>query len=255
MTEGDRIFQRFAPFIREYMYRHGWDRLRPVQMAAARVLFDSEDDLLLSASTASGKTEAVFFPILTDLCQDPPATESIAVLYIAPLKSLINDQFQRMEELLSESAIPVTHWHGDAPAAAKEQLLRHPSGILQITPESLESMLMRRGAGELVRLFSGLRYVVLDEIHTLIGSDRGDQVLCQLGRLSRVLGTSPRRIGLSATIGDLAAAGAWLSAGSGHAVQTPPSRRRNCIGAWAFPISISPVGQGSRPPPASRGHR
>ena len=218
MTEADRVFQRFPPFIREYIYRHGWDSLREAQLFAARVILEGEDNLLLTGATASGKTEAAFFPILADLCENPPATESVSVLYIAPLKSLINDQFLRMEELLTESGIPVTHWHGDVGISQKERLLRNPRGILQITPESLESMLMKRGS-DIIRLFCSLRYVIVDEIHTLIGADRGNQILCQLARLSRLLGHSPRRIGLSATIGDATLAADWLGAGSGRATQ------------------------------------
>ena len=220
MTEADRLFSRFPGFIREYIYSRGWTALRDVQLDAARVLLESDDNLLLTSGTASGKTEAAFFPILTDLCENPPATESISVLYIAPLKSLINDQFARMEELLSAGGIEVTHWHGDVAASRKEKLLRRPRGILQITPESLESMLMRRG-GDMIRLFGGLRFVVLDEIHTLVGSDRGNQVICQLCRLSRLLGFSPRRVGLSATLGDPELAAAWLGAGSGRNTAAP----------------------------------
>ncbi|MBO5051257.1 MAG: DEAD/DEAH box helicase [Clostridia bacterium] len=218
MTEADRVFQRFPPFIREYIYRHGWDSLREAQLFAARVILEGEDNLLLTGATASGKTEAAFFPILADLCDNPPVAESVSVLYIAPLKSLINDQFLRMEELLTESGIPVTHWHGDVGISQKERLLRNPRGILQITPESLESMLMKRGS-DIIRLFCSLRYVIVDEIHTLIGADRGNQILCQLARLSRLLGHSPRRIGLSATIGDATLAANWLGAGSGRATQ------------------------------------
>ena len=220
MTEADRVFRRFPPFIREYIYTHGWESLREAQLDAARVILESEDNLLLSGATASGKTEAAFFPILADLYENPPAREGVSVLYIAPLKSLINDQFSRMEELLSASAVPVTHWHGDVGVSAKERLIKAPSGILQITPESLESMLIRRG-GDLGRIFGALRYVVLDEIHTLIGTDRGNQILCQLSRLARLIGHSPRRIGLSATLGDLPLAAAWLGAGSDRSTAAP----------------------------------
>ena len=221
MTEADRLFGRFPDFIKEYIYRHEWTRFREVQLAAARVLFESDDNLLLSSSTASGKTEAVFFPILSELCavKEPPA--GVSVLYIAPLKSLINDQFGRMEELLDASGIPVFHWHGDVGASHKTKLLKDPKGILQITPESLESMLMNR-SNDIPRIFAGLKYVVLDEIHTMIGSDRGNQVICQLCRMSRLIGSSPRRIGLSATVGDLAKAAEWLGAGSGRETQAPP---------------------------------
>ena len=180
MTEADRIFEKFPPFIREYIYSHSWEALRDVQLFAANSIFNTDNNLLLTSSTASGKTEAAFFPILTDIWADPP--KSVAVLYIAPLKSLINDQFYRIEELLEESGIRVTHWHGDVAASQKKKLLECPEGILQITPESLEAMLMNR-ANDIPRIFSGLRYVVIDEIHTLMGSDRGNQIICQLSRL------------------------------------------------------------------------
>ena len=221
MTEADRILSRFPDFIREHIYRAGWQELRPVQMAAARALLFGQDNLLLSSGTASGKTEAAFFPILADLVNDPPACEGISVLYIAPLKSLINDQFERLDSLLSEVGIPVTHWHGDVSASRKSRLLREPRGILQITPESLESMLVNR-KNDIPRLFAALRYVVIDEIHALIGSDRGAQVICLLSRLGRLLGRHPRRVGLSATVGDLSAAAAWLGADTGRPTVAPP---------------------------------
>ncbi len=211
MTDADKIFLQFPTFIREYIYSHSWDSLRDVQMFAADVLFNSDSNLLLTSSTASGKTEAAFFPILTELYNSP--ITGIGVLYIAPLKSLINDQFFRIEELLEQSGIKVTHWHGDVAASQKKKLLEHPEGILQITPESLEAMLINR-SNDMPRIFSGLRYVVIDEIHTLMGSDRGNQILCQLSRLQRLIGSVPRRIGLSATIGAPELAARWLGAGT-----------------------------------------
>ncbi len=213
MSEAERIFSRFPDFIKEYIYNHGWSELREIQLEAARVIFESEANLLLSGSTASGKTEAAFFPIISDILENSDFRESISVLYIAPLKSLINDQFYRLDELLDMTGIPVTHWHGDVSASHKSKLLKKPEGILQITPESLEAMLMNR-SNDIPRLFSGLRYVVIDEIHSMIGSDRGNQVICQLCRISSLIGYSPRRIGLSATIGDLRLASKWLGAGS-----------------------------------------
>lgn len=215
---GEEIFGRFPDFIREFIYAHNWDSLRAVQIAAAETLFLTDHNLLLTTSTASGKTEAAFFPILSELYENPPA--SIGALYIAPLKSLINDQFGRLGELLEESGIPVTHWHGDVAQSHKKKLLESPRGILQITPESLESMLINR-SNDLVRLFGDLRFVVIDEIHTLTGSDRGNQILCQLARIGRLIGHHPRRVGLSATVGDPGKAAAWLSAGSGRETDIP----------------------------------
>ena len=224
MTDADRVFSRFPDFIKEYIYSHGWSELRDVQLEAARVIFDTEDNLLLSSSTASGKTEAAFFPIISDITENPPEQKSISVLYIAPLKSLINDQFYRLDELLMLSGIPVTHWHGDVSASHKSKLIKNPEGILQITPESLESMVMNR-SNDIPRLFSGLRYVVIDEIHAMIGSDRGNQVICLLSRISRLIGHSPRRIGLSATLGDIELAAEWLGAGSGRATAAPAPKK------------------------------
>ncbi len=218
MTEADRIFERFPEFIREYIFTHRWESLRGVQVAAARTLFLTNHHLLLTSSTASGKTEAAFFPILSDLCENPPM--SVGALYICPLKSLINDQFGRMEELLDMTGIRVTRWHGDVAQSHKKNLLEKPSGILQITPESLEAMLINR-SNDILRLFGDLRYIVIDEIHTLTGSDRGNQIICQLARMGHLIGHTPRRIGLSATIGDPNLAADWLAGDTGIPVDVP----------------------------------
>lgn len=214
----DNPFYLLAPFIREFIYNRGWTKLRGIQVAACHVIFETEDNLLLSAGTASGKTEAAFFPILSQFDADPPA--SVGALYIGPLKALINDQFERLNDLCREADIPVWHWHGDVAQSHKEKLIKNPSGILQITPESLEALLMHRHS-DIVRLFGDLRYVVIDEVHALMRGDRGAQVLCLLERLSRMAGVNPRRIGLSATIGDLDLAGKWLGSGTGRATATP----------------------------------
>ncbi len=241
------IFDRYPEFVREFIYAHGWEALREVQVAAAKVIFDTDDNLLLTSSTASGKTEAAFFPLLSELCKDPPT--SVGVLYIAPLKSLINDQFYRIEELLDQSGIPVTHWHGDVGQSHKRKLLDRPRGILQITPESLESMLINR-SNDIVRLFGDLRYVVIDEIHTLTGSDRGNQILCQLSRIGRLIGHHPRRIGLSATIGDPQKAADWLGCGSGRRTQVPSfteAKLRWRLGMEHFYIQNSKTEQATDP--------
>ena len=211
-------FDRYAPFIQDFIYDHDWQSLRAVQVAAADAIFNTDENVLLTASTASGKTEAAFFPILTELWEDPPA--SVGCVYIGPLKALINDQFLRLEDLCAEADIPVWHWHGDVSQSHKAKMLKHPSGILQITPESLESMLMHRH-NAIPRIFGDLRFVVIDEVHSLLRGDRGGQTLCCLERLSRLAGVVPRRIGLSATIGDPEATGAYLSAGTGRGCVIP----------------------------------
>lgn len=212
------VFDRYAPFIQDYIYRSGWQTLRGVQNAAGDAVFGTEDNVLLTASTASGKTEAAFFPILTLLDEDPP--DSVGVLYIAPLKALINDQFERLNDLCAETGIPVFRWHGDVPQTQKRKLLRKPSGILQITPESLESLMINKHM-EIPSLFGDLRFIVIDEIHSLLRGDRGMQTFCLIERLCKLADCNPRRIGLSATIGNPEAAGRFLAAGSGRRTVIP----------------------------------
>ena len=212
------VFDRLAPFIQEYIYQNKWEELRANQVAACEVIFDSDDNLLLSSGTASGKTEAAFLPVLTELYDNPSA--SVGVLYISPLKALINDQFKRLEQLLLDSNIPVTKWHGDASVAQKNRLIKNPEGILQITPESLESLLTNK-RGACLSLFSDLRFVIIDEVHYFMRDVRGIQLLCVLERLRHLTGVNPRRIGLSATLGDLSLAKNWLNTGTGRECAAP----------------------------------
>lgn len=211
-------FSRLAPFIQEYIYNHNWTELRAVQIEACKVIFDSDAHLLIAAGTASGKTEAAFLPVLTLLHENPSST--IGALYIGPIKALINDQFERLNDLLREADIPVCHWHGDVGQSHKFKLLKNPKGILQITPESLESLLINKH-NDLISLFGDLRFVIIDEIHAFIGSERGCQILCQLTRLAKVTQRQPRRIGLSATLGDYFMAEEWLRSGTEKLVITP----------------------------------
>ncbi len=209
------VFERYSPFIQDYIYRSGWQSMRAVQNAAGDSIFGTDENVLLTASTASGKTEAAFFPILTLLDENP--SQTVGVLYIAPLKALINDQFGRLNELCEEEGIAVTRWHGDAAQSKKRKLLKKPSGILQITPESL----MINKHMEIPSLFGDLRFIVIDEIHSLLRADRGLQTFCLIERLCRLAGCNLRRVGLSATIGNPEKAGKFLAAGSGRGTIIP----------------------------------
>ena len=250
-------FYKLAPFIQTYIYRHKWDTLREVQIRAIDAILDGPNHVLICSATASGKTEAALLPIITLLDYDPPTT--IGALYIGPLKALINDQFLRITALLEETDIPVQSWHGDVAQSKKQRFLKNARGILQITPESLEAMLMNRHY-ELGRLFGDLRYVIIDEVHAFIDSDRGRQVLCQLERLSHVQVAPVRRIGLSATLGEPELANTWLSGKSDlDAVTIEVSKGSNielALEYFLFPddsegegvAGVAPVNDGNEPP-------
>ncbi|MCH5208607.1 MAG: DEAD/DEAH box helicase [Oscillospiraceae bacterium] len=233
----ESVFYRFAPFIQDYIYRNKWDELHEIQVAAAEIIFDGDDNLLLTSGTASGKTEAAFLPVLTHLWENP--SKSVGVLYVSPLKALINDQFERLEELLEEADIPVTKWHGDASPTAKKRLVKDPRGVMQTTPESLESLLIRNSSN-IFRLFSDLRFIVIDEVHYFMDNDRGLQLISVLERIQRIIGFSPRRIGLSATLGDCTNAEKWLCMGTERDCVTPICKeggRKIRLSVRFFPIA------------------
>jgi ATP-dependent Lhr-like helicase len=217
------VFNQLPPFIQDYIYTNRWEALNDIQVAACDIIWHSDKNLLLSSPTAGGKTEAAFLPILTELYNKPSA--SVGILYIAPLKALINDQFVRIEELLAYADIPVTKWHGDASRAAKKRVVNRPQGVIQITPESLEAMVMKRRQ-EAIALFDDLRFVIIDEVHNFLGEDRGVQLSSVLERLQRLINIVPRRIGLSATLGDISAAECFINGGTGRTCATPKSANK-----------------------------
>ena len=180
-----------------------------MQAEAIDAIFDTDNDILITTGTASGKTEAAFLPILSLIAEEP--TGSIRALYIGPLKALINDQFRRLELLCQAGDIPIHRWHGDVGSSQKSDLIDHPGGILQITPESIESLFVNK-TNHLYRLFSGLRFIVVDEVHSFMESDRGVQLRSQLPRIEKYSKSArPRRVGLSATVGDQEVARQWLN--------------------------------------------
>ncbi|MBM3269238.1 MAG: DEAD/DEAH box helicase [Candidatus Sericytochromatia bacterium] len=193
-----------------------WSGLYDIQEGAIRAILEGGTDVLISAATASGKTEAAFLPICHRLAGD--ARGGVRALYVGPLKALINDQFGRLDALCESLEIPVSRWHGDVAAGAKQKALRHPAGILLITPESLEALFVRQGP-RIGWIFSRLEFLVIDEVHSFIATERGRQLQSQISRLEGALGRPLRRIGLSATLGDIAVACDFLRPGGGERVE------------------------------------
>jgi ATP-dependent helicase Lhr and Lhr-like helicase len=199
-------FERLHPQIQQWIWEQGWTTFRDAQEQATPLLLDGERDLIISASTASGKTEAAFLPILTRIIGTKPPG---LALYVSPLKALINDQWGRLEVLCERLNLPVTPWHGDISASRKMAFLKRPRGCLLITPESLEGILIRYGT-QLASILEHLQFVVVDEIHAFFGTERGRQLQSLLHRIDLARGSSAQRVGLSATLGDMRGARAYL---------------------------------------------
>ena len=199
--------ERLDERIQRWVWQKGWTGLRDAQETAIPVLLEGQQDIIIAAATASGKTEAAFLPILSKLLSN--GEEMGVALYISPLKALINDQWGRLDQLCEELGIPVAPWHGDITATRKRNFLKRPQGVLLITPESLEAQFVLRGH-ELKRYFGELQYVVVDELHAFIGSDRGKQLQSLMRRIECVIDRRVPRVGLSATLGDPSLAASFL---------------------------------------------
>ncbi|MEJ1337377.1 MAG: DEAD/DEAH box helicase [Candidatus Sedimenticola sp. (ex Thyasira tokunagai)] len=172
-TSPSKAFEHFHPDVQRWIWKQGWPALRDVQEQAAAPVMGGDRDVLISAATAAGKTEAAFLPIYSLLASrsDP----GVGTLYISPLKALINDQRRRLDSLSEITGIPVTSWHGDASMAGKQQLRKDPRGVLLITPESLESLLMN-SSDWCASAFINLTHVIIDEFHAFLGTERGIQL-------------------------------------------------------------------------------
>ena len=201
-------FDRLHPEIRRWIWEQKWDELHEVQDKAIKAVLDSTDDVLISASTAAGKTEAAFLPVLTRVASRDK--KGLSVIYVSPLKALINDQFKRLDLLCERMEVDVVRWHGDAPQSAKQRTIRNPKGIALITPESIEALFVRRPNAAQI-LFSSLDFVVIDELHAFLQGPRGLHLSSLLRRIDLMADRRARRIGLSATIGDVMVASKWMN--------------------------------------------
>lgn len=209
-------YDRLHPEIRRWVRDEGWTGLREIQDTAIRCVLGSRSDVIIMAGTASGKTEAAFLPLLTQATE--VAGSGLRLLYISPLKALINDQFRRLAPLCERLELPLTRWHGDAPQGAKARLLRAPAGVALITPESIEALLLRRPA-DAAKLFRGVQGIIVDELHAFLKGPRGLHLASLLRRIDRIASERPRRIGLSATLGDADAACRWMDAAHASSVE------------------------------------
>lgn len=185
--------------IRRYIYDQNWQKFTKIQEHSIKLYSESEDNLILIAPTASGKTEAAFLPAINSI---ENWEEGIKIVYISPLIALINDQFNRISELCKYMEITVTRWHGEASQSKKRDILKNPKGILLITPESLEALFVTK-SDRVRKLFYNVENIIVDEIHSFIGSNRGIQLKSLLERMNLYIkNNNPRMLGMSATVSE-----------------------------------------------------
>lgn len=190
------------------VWKMKWDYLYPIQEKAIAAIIQSNNHVILAAETAGGKTEAAFLPILSLVANQAP--KNLKVLYISPLKALINDQFRRIGDLCELCDVKIFRWHGDVSRGHKNKLIKNPQGILQITPESLESLFINR-TSYLKELFRELDFIVIDEVHSFWGNERGIQLRSLLHRILSYSKKPVRLVALSATIADKSYAKKWIN--------------------------------------------
>lgn len=204
-------FARFPPRFQEAIVsRLGWTSLRPVQELAGEAILDGKNAVIL-APTAGGKTEASMFPALASLVEHEP--DGVGVIYIAPIKALLNNQEDRIGTYVEMVGLRRFVWHGDVADHAKRKFVKEPAEILMTTPESLEVMLVSPRS-PVARLFKDLRLVVIDEVHALAGTDRGAHLMSVIERLAPSSHNDIQRVGLSATVGNPDQILAWLKGSS-----------------------------------------
>lgn len=201
-------FNLLSKTIQKKIWDMGWSTFTPIQDKAIPKIIKTEKDLILSSGTASGKTEAAFLPIVSLI--EKEAEKYLKVIYVSPLKALINNQFERIISLCEYTNIPINRWHGDVSQAKKKKFLKHPAGILQITPESLESLFINR-TNELTNIFPKVEFIVIDEIHSFLDTARGVHLRSLLSRIERYTEKRPRIIGLSATVDNFTLVKEWVN--------------------------------------------
>lgn len=225
MGQASSSFDLLDEKVQQWVWRQGWSSLRDIQENSIPIVLAHKNDVIISAATAGGKTEAAFLPILTSILRDR-VSFGYQVLYISPLKALINDQYRRLSDMTADMGIDVIPWHGDIDVSRKNRSLKNPNGIIIITPESLESFLINR-TKYTTSAFSALKYIVIDELHSFIGKERGKQLQSLLSRIEHIANRHISRIAMSATFSDHEAVKSFLRDDEALPCSIPPQGESN----------------------------
>ena len=198
--------------------RFEWTELREVQERTFASV-SSGNDVLVIAPTAGGKSEAALIPVIDDILKN--GRPGVTCLYLSPLKALINDQEERFSAFCVPTSLSVMKWHGDVAKGDRSWKDGEPPHFLMITPESLEVLLQDTTLSADLRQ---VRYIIVDELHAFVESERGVHLRVLLSRMDRIAGRAVQRVGLSATTGNPGEVLRWLSESRhGHEVIVAPA--------------------------------
>jgi ATP-dependent Lhr-like helicase len=204
-------FDRLHPALQHHVVNSlGWGELRPVQSLSIEGYLAGAN-LVVLAPTAGGKTEAAFFPVISQMLTE--GWTGLSVLYVSPIRALLNNQEERLRRYFRLVGRGAACWHGDTTQGDKRRMMAEPPDCLLTTPESLEVLLVSTKIDHR-RFFQNVRAVVIDELHAFAGDDRGWHLLSVLARVRRFADRDIQRIGLSATVGNPGEMLDWLSSGS-----------------------------------------
>lgn len=201
------VYDALAEPVRSWIDARGWNDFTEIQAAAIPHILAGRGALLVS-STASGKTEAAMLPMVSTILAD--RLPSVALLYVSPLKALINDQARRIERILAETSLTSAWWHGELSPSRRKQILREPPHALLTTPETLDVILSSDAYGH-GGLLGNVRFVLIDEVHAFAESDRGAQLMSVLARLEAASTRPFVRVALSATVANPASIASWFA--------------------------------------------
>ena len=191
--------------IQSLFQKFGFFNLTEIQKKASPIVLQKKDCLVI-APTGSGKTECSVIPIFSILKQSKKKGK-IKVLYITPLRALNRDVFRRITKYAHENALSVEIRHGDTTQKNRKKINENPPDVLITTPETLIILLTQT---KMLNSLSELEWIIIDEVHELLSSERGSQLSLSLERLDLNSKFSLTRIGLSATVGNFAEAGKFI---------------------------------------------
>lgn len=201
----------------------GWRELTLVQEMTIPEILEGKNSIIL-APTAGGKTEAAFFPVLNTIFEEE--ITGVSVIYVSPIKALLNNQEERIKRLSSFVYLNAFKWHGDVEGYEKSKVLSKHPNILMTTPESLEVILMNKKVDK-SEFFKNIRFLIIDEIHSFADSERGTHLMAVVERIQSFSNYDIQKIGLSATVGNPQRIGEWMQGSSKRnmVVIDPPKRK------------------------------